>query len=159
MKPDEAEDWPVISEEQMRASRERMRDVMAHAKPLYAPGQPLRCLSCKRQAFGADDLVVHEATPAGMITVYGITGTRCECGQITYDAAGLWRIEQARAAHVTNADYETTVTTVGKMPALYLKADLARALGLEKGKRLRWRPLSADRAEVTVLPAHDAEPT
>jgi hypothetical protein len=96
-------------------------------------------------------LVHREATPLGLVVVTNLPGAQCSvCGTKQLDAGAVRLIEEATAAGRIHGDYLTTVSSNGKVPAIIVKEDLRRVLGIEIGAKLSWRVIDQDHAMVEV---------
>lgn len=142
-------------------AREQLRAKWADLphEPLLPAGATGACPICD----GDDTLVTTNnlsktiPEPGGVRVITRLPGAQCtECGAKTFDAAALAIIEENKG-HPIVADYDTRVSRSGKLPAVLVKEDLRRVLGLEPGHHLRWTVLDRDHALVEVRRAPDQD--
>lgn len=145
------------SDEAMRKyaeQQEHIRKIIRQApkEPLLPAGTRRACPICD----GDDTLVTTNnltktiPEPGGVRVITRLPGAQCtECGAKTFDAAALAIIEEHKGQPIV-ADYDTRVSRSGKLPAVLVKEDLRRVLGIEPGHHLRWTVLDRDHALVEV---------
>lgn len=142
-------DIPTITREQMQETRRRLEK--ADGKALFQPGVRTHCAVCGQESMiTTNNLVQKTATPVGLIIIPRLPGAQCgTCGAVEMDAAALTIIRE----HLQNeikADYITTVSKSGNVPAILVKEDLRRVLNLNGSEKISWKVIDADHAYIEV---------
>jgi YgiT-type zinc finger domain-containing protein len=141
---------PTISDKDLDTLRKQV--LQTPQEPLFPAGHVSACPVCS----GADTMVTTNrlthvvATPGGVREITRLPGAQCHaCGAKQFDPAALALIEEHRGSTIW-ADYDTRVSRSGNVPAILVKEDLRRVLGIHPGDHLSWRVIDRDHALVEV---------
>jgi YgiT-type zinc finger domain-containing protein len=138
-----------ITRKQMDRTRKRLKQAR---DPMLAEGTTTDCAVCGNATMVTTNRIVQRAaTPMGLVIIPRLPGAQCTtCGAVELDAAAL-AIIQENLPNEIKADYVTTVSKSGKVPAILVKEDLRRVLNLTGSERMSWKVIDSDHAYVEVL--------
>lgn len=137
------EDVPVITEEMMRKTQERMRK---HKKTPKIK-KPFTCPVCKLGTAEYSESLCFEATLSGEhIIIPNLSGHMCNaCKEEFYDARSSQIIDRYTAEKIPTG-HEATVSIVGGgRLGIYLPKDVLRAMKIKPKKKVLITPISKKR--------------
>lgn len=141
---------PRVSKKSLEATKKRILE--APQEPLLPTGHTGPCPVCNDSdsMVTTNNLTHTVATPGGLRQITRLPGAECRiCGAKELDPGALAIIEENKGSSIW-ADYETRVSKSGKVPAILVKEDLRRVLGVEAGDSVSWKIIDRDHAYVEI---------
>ena len=150
MKKANTPDAPVISSDQSDQLAARAKSWPR--QPDHPEGTKRVCPECrKRTLLTTNDLAWFVPVTHGVQIVTRLPGALCtSCNLAVLDAAGIALLHE-HSSQALPAHYQTLVSRSGNVPAVLVKEDLRRVLGIHQGTRLAWTILDRRHALVEVL--------
>jgi len=144
----EEEDVPVITEEMMRKTQERMRK---HKKTPKIT-KPFTCPVCKTgMAEYTSNLCFDTVLGGEHIIIPNLTGHKCStCKEEFYDAQSSGIIDKSTAEKISTGHEATVTVAGGRRLGIYFPKDILRAMKIKAKEKVLITPISKKKMVVEI---------